>query len=75
MYQLRRSVERPMLVTNIRGDAGPRGGMHGWQLRQLVDTHMTLAVMCWQLAMLSSFDIMVKCGVDSRHELTCCHGC
>ena len=43
-------VALPMTATYVWCDADPRGAMHGWQLWQLVDTLVTLAVMCWQLA-------------------------
>ena len=50
VYQLGRGVVRLMPVPNVWCDAGPSGPMHGQQLRQLEDTMVTLAVVCWQLA-------------------------
>ena len=64
MYQLHVGMAWPMSTTYVWCDAGPRGAMHGQQLRQLVNTLMTLAVVCWHL----TYQVVSAYHLISRHS-------
>ena len=78
LYHLHERLALPTSVTYIDCNASTSGAMHGQQLRQLVETLVTLAVMFWQLArrIVSAYHPISRHSGNmwgySRHELKCC---